>query len=162
MQLQPLLAETVTNVGHETTKDALRFDLNVNAEIAIEADESRLELALVNVIRNAAQVAAQNVTVRVQPQSVNRTPGVRIEIDDDGPGLPPGVDSDRLIEPFFSTKIQGEGTGLGLAIVHNVVAEHRGQLCIENRPGGGCRVAIWLPAQMTDVFPSNLTKELNS
>ena len=162
VQLHPLLVETVTNVRHETTSDSLHFDLVGDVELAIEADESRLELALVNVIRNAAQVAAREITICVQSRSKNSTPGVCIEVSDDGPGLPPGVGAERLLEPFFTTKAQGEGTGLGLAIVHNVVAEHRGELSIENHPSGGCRVAIWLPAQVSDALSVHLTEESKS
>lgn len=159
VELQPLVLDSVRSVRHEVTNERLHFQVDVDPEVAIEGDEPRLELALVNVIRNAAQVAEQRIDVRVAQQLRDGVEGVLIAITDDGPGLPEGVTAERLLEPFFSTKTQGEGTGLGLAIVHNVTAEHQGHLTIENHPQGGCCVGIWLPSRMTSVMPTSLKQE---
>jgi signal transduction histidine kinase len=57
--------------------------------------------------------------------------GARIEVEDDGPGLP-NV-SAPIFEPFYTTKPQG--TGLGLAIAHRIVSDHGGTINVASRPG---------------------------
>ncbi|WP_434386300.1 sensor histidine kinase [Melittangium boletus] len=70
--------------------------------------------------------------------------GVRLEVDDNGPGIPADV-LPRLFEPFFTTKPPGKGTGLGLALCREFVSRSGGTLHAENRPGGGARFVIVLP-----------------
>ena len=69
---------------------------------------------------------------------------VRVEVDDNGPGVPPDV-LPRLFEPFFTTKPQGHGTGLGLALCREFISRTGGTIHAENRPGGGARFVLLLP-----------------
>jgi signal transduction histidine kinase len=57
-----------------------------------------------------------------------------VEIGDNGPGIPPEVQS-RIFDPFFTTKPVGEGTGLGLDIVQRIVRNHKGSIRVESQPG---------------------------
>lgn len=60
---------------------------------------------------------------------------IRIEIQDDGPGIPPDV-MPVLFDPFFTTKSPGMGTGLGLNITYNIVVQkHRGEILVDSEPG---------------------------
>lgn len=103
-------------------------------------DAGRLELALLNLIRNALQACVSKVTIELSTGADQ----LRISVIDDGPGLP-AVAPEQLLEPFFTTKSPGEGTGLGLAIVQTVAEEHRGQLTLRNREAGGCEATLLLP-----------------
>ena len=67
-----------------------------------------------------------------------------IEIEDNGPGIPPD-DLPRLFDPFFTTKPVGEGTGLGLSISHGIVAGHGGRIEVDSRLGHGTCFKILLP-----------------
>ena len=70
---------------------------------------------------------------------------IRIEIRDNGPGIPAEIAS-RIFEPFFTTKPVGKGTGLGLSISYQIVTEfHGGQLQCESLPEGGTCFTIVLP-----------------
>jgi C4-dicarboxylate-specific signal transduction histidine kinase len=69
--------------------------------------------------------------------------GVELSIADTGCGLP---ESGALFEPFFTTKPPGEGLGLGLAISRDIVREFGGDLRADNRPEGGARFTLHLPA----------------
>ena len=69
---------------------------------------------------------------------------VRVEICDDGPGIPDDI-VDRIFTPFFTTKPFGEGTGLGLDLAWRIVVEkHHGNLRVESEPGN-TRFIIVLP-----------------
>jgi two-component system C4-dicarboxylate transport sensor histidine kinase DctB len=79
--------------------------------------------------------------------TIEATPGadgsLELSIADTGCGLP---DAGALFEPFFTTKPAGEGLGLGLAISRDIVREFGGDLRAENRPEGGARFILQLPA----------------
>ena len=64
---------------------------------------------------------------------------ISITIADNGRGLPK-TDRHRLTEPYVTTR--DRGTGLGLAIVKKILADHDGDLALEDRTGGGARVRI--------------------
>lgn len=153
IQLPQLLQDVLDNVRHELDDESLQLRLMLpETPLPIfYASASRLELALVNLVRNAAQVADQWVVVQVDfepgPVSLHsrQQPELTIRVLDDGPGLTDSLTAQELKEPFVTTKGQGEGTGLGLAIVSNVAKEYRGQLNLENNPEGrGCIATLTL------------------
>ena len=67
-----------------------------------------------------------------------------VEVDDDGPGVPPD-DIGRIFDPFFTTKSVDKGTGLGLSLSFGIVESHGGQMQAENLPGSGARFTVRLP-----------------
>jgi signal transduction histidine kinase len=70
---------------------------------------------------------------------------VRIEVEDDGPGVASTV-RDRLFEPFVTTKEVGEGTGLGLAVCRGLVESASGEIGIDASYTRGARFYVVLPA----------------
>ena len=70
---------------------------------------------------------------------------VRIEVDDEGPGIPEELQG-RVFEPFFTTKPDGQGTGLGLSVSRQIVERFGGTLSYEPRAAGGSRFTIALRA----------------
>jgi signal transduction histidine kinase len=74
---------------------------------------------------------------------------VKILVDDDGPGIP-SVDLERVFDPFVrlegSRSRETGGAGLGLAIARSIVRAHGGDVRLENRPEGGLRAIVSLPA----------------
>ena len=68
-----------------------------------------------------------------------------MRVDDEGPGIPP-ENLGRIFDPFFTT---GEGSGLGLSVSYGIAQAHGGSLAAENRPGGGARFTLRLPAAAT-------------
>ena len=75
-----------------------------------------------------------------------RSPGagrrVQIEVEDSGVGIAPEA-TDRVFNPFFSTK--DSGTGLGLALTHKIIEDHGGVIDFRGAPGGGTIFRIALP-----------------
>jgi signal transduction histidine kinase len=92
-------------------------------------DEERMKQVLLNLVRNAIEAVSEggHVMLRVSKD----IEAARIEVEDDGPGLP-SPDA-PIFEPFFTTK--SSGTGLGLAIVHRIVSDHGGKVSVASRPG---------------------------
>jgi CheY-like chemotaxis protein len=70
---------------------------------------------------------------------------IGVQVEDTGCGMDPET-LQRAMDPFFTTKPQGQGTGLGLALVYSTVKAHQGLLTMESEPGRGTRVKIRLPA----------------
>ena len=52
---------------------------------------------------------------------------------------------DKIFDPLFTTKKQGEGTGLGLSMVHGIIKEMNGSILISSEPEKGTRVEVLLP-----------------
>ena len=104
------------------------------SNLLASVDPDLVQLAVLNVMRNAAQATPPGgrVIIRVEPKDA----GVAIVIDDEGPGFP-ALGTDRLFEPFFTTR--AAGTGIGLAVVRRVVEANEGRLEIGATERGGGR-----------------------
>jgi len=104
----------------------------------LPGDADRLVQAVWNLVRNAIQAGAGNVTLRTRVEHglrIHDQPhamGLRVEIVDDGRGVP-----QELAEHLFLPLVSGraEGTGLGLALAQQVAREHAGSLQYRSRPG---------------------------
>lgn len=103
--------------------------------VTIHADDSLLDQAVINLLRNAADAAAANSTPQVwlDARLSDRGRPV-IEIGDNGPGLDESL-GDQIFLPFFTTK--PEGSGIGLALARQIMLVHNGAISASQRPGGG-------------------------
>lgn len=109
----------------------------------ITHDPTRFSHALINVLSNAVDAAAQgggHVWLRVQPDDDHCV----VVVEDDGPGIS-SEHLGRVFEPFYTTKPFGQGTGLGLWLTQQIVSDHAGRIQLEPRAGGGTRVELRLP-----------------
>jgi signal transduction histidine kinase len=112
----------------------LNVQLIVDAEdaLTVQADERMLRLALLNLMRNAAEAnPGGSVQVRIVLES--------IEVRDSGPGIPLN-DMQKIFIPFFTTKAKGHG--IGLALTHRIITQHGGTLTAANSPEGGAVFTI--------------------
>jgi two-component system sensor histidine kinase PilS (NtrC family) len=136
-------------------------DCRPDAEIAIEGgrttmegDEDLLHRVIANLVLNAVQAAGGPIRITVGvaevsageiPHGTNWEQAVRLQVRDDGPGIPADI-RDRLFEPFVSGR--PGGSGLGLAIVQRAVEAHHGLVLVESGAGTGTTFTIFLPARM--------------
>lgn len=140
--LAPMLNELLNGLREDPRAGSVPVTLNLPEEEAwVNAEPTRLELACLNVIRNACEAADNQVVVSV----VRAGDCWDVRVDDDGPGVPEDL-RERIFEPFYSTRPAGEGTGLGLAMVKSVIKEHQGQLVVDASDLGGCRMTLSWPA----------------
>jgi CheY-like chemotaxis protein len=118
----------------------------------VRGDEARLGQVFVNILLNAAQAIPPG---RPQDHEIRIRAGRRgmhdrrvfVEVLDTGAGIR-DEHMRRIFDPFFTTKPRGIGTGLGLSICHEIVASMRGSLTAENRPKGGAKFVVELPAHV--------------
>ena len=71
------------------------------------------------------------IRIRTGLAETGGRPAVLVEIQDNGPGMPPEVLS-KIWDPFFTTKDQGEGSGLGLGIVQGIIEKHKGRIEVQS------------------------------
>lgn len=95
--------------------------------------------ALVNLIDNAADAAREHVTISGEWDNSQ----LSLDIQDDGPGLPPEI-AQKIGTPFFTTK-EDRGMGLGVYLARTVLGRFEGNVTLENRPEGGTHTRIRLP-----------------
>ncbi len=122
---------------------------------SINCEASKIQQVLLNILRNGAQamqgagIDKPQFTIRTRLSS--ETKRVRLEIEDNGPGMDEGTRK-RVFEPFFTTKPEGSGTGLGLSVCYFIIAEnHKGSLSVESEPGQGTKFIIELPLECDSV-----------
>jgi two-component system sensor histidine kinase PilS (NtrC family) len=120
----------------------------------LEGDEDLLHRVVANLVLNAVQAARGpiRITISVAPAQFSEIPhgtnlehAVRLQIRDNGPGIPEEV-RERLFQPFVSGR--SGGSGLGLAIVQRAVEAHRGLVLVDSAAGSGTTFTIFLPAKM--------------
>ncbi len=112
-------------------------------------DPGQMELALLNLVRNAADAMPKGgrivVTTRLRRDPATGAPSVEIALSDTGVGMPAEVVR-RATEPFFTTKERGKGTGLGLSMVSGFAEQSDGRLEIESEPGAGTTIRLIFPS----------------
>ncbi|WP_240485935.1 7TM diverse intracellular signaling domain-containing protein [Anditalea andensis] len=108
----------------------------------------KINQVFMNIVNNAVHALTENLATNPNPVIVIKTSTegefARIEIIDNGPGIPAHV-KERIFEPFFTTKPVGKGTGLGLSIVYSIIEKHHGSLEVETVPDAGTSFIIKLP-----------------
>ena len=144
----------------ELCRQAVFLQRHGNADIRYEAelpaapvrfrcDARQISQALINLLQNAADsihdlaAGRGDGTKRRGRILLRLTAGggqIAVDVEDDGKGLPV-ENRDRLTEPYVTTR--EKGTGLGLAIVKKIMEDHRGDLVLEDREGGGARVRLF-------------------
>jgi signal transduction histidine kinase/CheY-like chemotaxis protein len=114
--------------------------------LSVAGDFAQLQQVLLNLLQNAQQAIEQSGTgtiIGVRTSRYEET-HVRLEVWDNGPGIPPAIQA-RIYDPFFTTKANGEGTGLGLSIALGFVRQHGGTISQLSSPQGGSRFIVELP-----------------
>src|ERR1700688_2122184 len=135
------LETTLTILNHKLKQGvAVQRDYQRDP-LLVNSFGSELNQVWTNIIDNAIDAMHGKGALRVRTY---RDDGCAVvEIGDDGPGIPPEVQT-HIFEPFFTTKGVGEGTGLGLDTVQRIVKKHQGSIQVSSEPGD-TRFQVWLP-----------------
>lgn len=140
-----LIENTAALLANEakTHHITLKYSLDPNLS-GVVTDSSQLQQVFLNILNNAIDAIGQDGVITI---STTRNGGhVLAEFADSGPGLSPEA-TERLFDPFYTTKKPGEGTGLGLSISFSIMQRLGGDLKAENKKEGGSIFKVILPAQ---------------
>jgi len=110
------------------------------ADISVLFDREKIQQLLLNLILNAVQASKKGSSITVS--LTRRDTGVELSVADHGEGIDPEL-TDRVFEPFYTTKTSG--SGLGLAVVKSIVDDHSGEIKLESQPGVGTTFTVRLP-----------------
>jgi signal transduction histidine kinase len=142
--LRAACEETVALVRFEAKKRFVSVELEADAGLRpILGDESQMRQVLLNLVLNAIQSidGRGRVVLRVAPQG----DGVRIQVEDDGRGIPVEVQR-TMFEPFTSARPDGRGSGLGLFISKVILDRAGGRIELSSKLGQGTLFTVWIPA----------------
>ena len=132
-----MLAGIVEDLQPVAQERGMRIALEA-VPFARRGNRALLARAFVNLIDNAIRYGREGGRVAVQLQREGE--GAVVTVEDDGPGLPEGME-DRVFERFWRADPSRStpGTGIGLSIVRSVAEAHGGSVRAENRPEGGAK-----------------------
>lgn len=145
VDLRAMLSDLVTLWKPVARSGGIDLSLRVdNGDGRVRADDSKLRRVFDNLIRNAIEASEGDGGVRLAVETA-ASGRVRVRVDDDGPGVAPGVDVFRLFE---TTKTNG--TGIGLAVAKQIVVAHGGSITFVNREPCGASFTVELPVRGPD------------
>ncbi|NNL66192.1 MAG: GAF domain-containing protein [Myxococcales bacterium] len=130
-------------------KDAITVRREYGDIPRVRCNAGQLNQVFMNLLMNACD-ALEEQGGEIRIASAPHGGGVRLEFQDDGPGMSPEVQS-RIFDPFYTTKEPGKGTGLGLSMSHQIIERHGGRMVVSSQEGHGARFIIDLPLDATPV-----------
>ena len=167
--LQPA---TVVDEVEEMTEETFPEDIEVRTHteedlLPIVGDATQIQQVLMNLCVNARDAMPTGGTLSIEARTVTFSesdarrnidaepgPYVCIEVQDTGTGMPDDV-VDKVFEPFFSTKEEGDGTGLGLSTAYSIIQSHDGFLDVESEEGVGTTFWMYLPVAEEEAEPQS-------
>jgi signal transduction histidine kinase/ActR/RegA family two-component response regulator len=159
---------------HELIREATNFSLhgsNIKSEISlnedlwpVEADKNQMYQVISNLVINARQAMPKGGIIKISAHNISRgntgatgeDKFVLLEIEDNGPGIPPDK-LERIFDPFFTTK-EG-GYGMGLPVAYSIVKKHGGFIEAQSIMGAGTFFYVYLPASDKKPQPVNKVAE---
>jgi signal transduction histidine kinase len=148
MQLMDIvknIKEAVNLLEATFRKAGISYRLNLpNGELMLKVDRIQFTQIIFNLVINAIYFSPVGSTVTISASKKNGL--VILEVADQGSGITTAA-SEKLFEPFYTTKPTGDGAGLGLSVVHGIVNSHKGTIIALNNSDGGATFIIKLPLQ---------------
>jgi PAS domain S-box-containing protein len=131
---------------------------HIKAEGSVIADPTQIHQVMLNLCTNAHHAMRENggtleiwlEDIDLTPQESKHVPDLKpgpyvcLTISDTGHGMTQDM-LDRIFEPYFTTKPEGEGTGMGLSVVHGIAKGHGGDITVESEPGKGSIFKVFFP-----------------
>jgi CheY-like chemotaxis protein len=145
----------MTSMLERLIGDGITIELQLDPDLQqIEADRSKLDQVLLNLVVNARDAMAGGGTVTIRTR--NKDDLVILEVSDTGTGMDQAT-SERIFDPFFTTKAVGSGTGLGLSTAYGIVTQSGGTIQVHSARGEGATFTVCLPATQREARASEET-----
>jgi signal transduction histidine kinase len=137
--------DTIAIISHQLGINKIKLLQELTPELPpVYGNANQIQQVLLNLMINAQQaLGGMPGTIKLATSRLDMKT-IKIQVTDDGPGIPEDVQS-KIFEPFFTTKPVGQGTGLGLSVSYGIVKTHKGNIDIQSEPGKGTMFTILLP-----------------
>jgi signal transduction histidine kinase len=153
IDLGALAGSVVDRLGPMFTTHGIEFSATPSPMVA--GDVNGLERIVTNLLTNAVKFSPAGSTVRVTTGPADDGYGAEVVVSDEGPGIPV-EERPRVFARFFrgtgDAVTQTRGVGIGLSVVAEFVARLRGDIVIDDAPGGGARFTVRLPASSAQLL----------
>ena len=158
LKIQFLLQESL-KLLRATLPASIEIECNINDECGpIMGDPTQIHQVIMNLCTNAyhamqdtggkLEVSLKEIDISYDQSNerVGMKPGRHLEllVKDTGHGMEMQV-LDRIFEPYYTTKKQGQGAGLGLSIAHGIIKNHGGDIRVKSQPGEGSTFSVHIP-----------------
>ncbi len=176
-ELRPIQIHLIIKEALKLLRSSIPTTIEIRQDIdsrsgTVFSDPTRIHQIIMNLCTNAYQAMLETggvLAVTVRPieledddhkiKNFSLTPGPYVELTVSDSGI--GMDRktiDKIYDPYFTTKANGEGTGLGLSVVHGIVKSYGGHISVYSEPGKGTTFRLYLPRITTDIT----TKEIET
>jgi PAS domain S-box-containing protein len=157
------IVEEIESISDETFPETIEVRTDVAADLPrVVGDATQIQQVLMNLCVNARDAMPEGGVLSIEAHPVELTeadaernidaepgPYVCLRVQDTGTGMPEDV-MDKIFEPFYSTKEEGEGTGLGLSTAYSIVQSHDGFIDVDSEEGAGTTFWVYLPVRSED------------
>lgn len=145
-EVEVVLGDVLSELGPAAAEQAIALDVAPFAPCAVACSPGILTSLLTNLLRNAVKYMGDRAERRVEVRVHERGAGVRVEIADTGPGVPPDLQR-QIFEPYVRGPDSGQpGIGLGLATVKRIAENHGGRAGVISAVGEGSVFWFELPS----------------
>jgi PAS domain S-box-containing protein len=154
VSIESIIADTLNLVERQLRNDGITLKVRIAQDLPpVYAQPLQIEQVFLNIINNARYALNQKDSgvqennlfeIGGEKVLINNRPYAEITFLDNGIGIPAAI-SDRIMDPFFSTKPAGVGTGLGLSISNGIINNHGGKISIDSIEGEYTKIIIQLP-----------------
>jgi two-component system, NtrC family, sensor histidine kinase HydH len=147
--LHALARSVLSSIHNAFNGSAIKLNLDLGREAPIVmASRAYLRRLLLDLIAIAMDAMKGGGSLAVKTELVGRPgykmPLVRVTVEDSGPGIPIEILT-RMRRPLAEAGEFQDDPGIRLYICSAIALQHRGRLCVENKPEGGARVILYLP-----------------
>jgi two-component system NtrC family sensor kinase len=165
VDLRDVISEVVQLRQRDLDTGSITLDIETSTTRKVYANFTELEQVTLNFVINAQQSleAVLRPKGRIMIRLFDVGKKVRLEVQDDGPGVAP-EDEPKLFQPFFTTKPVGKGTGLGLSVSYGIIESYGGQIGYHGNEWGGATFFFELPASdpaQRPILPADAPTQTN-
>lgn len=163
-EIAPIIKECIRLLS-ATLPSTIEIIQNIEDENfpMIHGDSTQIHQVLINLCTNASyamkekggriEIKLKEIEIHEDRTRDGLNPGtyINLVVKDTGHGIAPEK-LDKIFDPFFTDKPQGDGSGLGLSVVHGIVKSHGGTIFVHSVPGDGTEFSIFIPSEKKEII----------
>jgi len=160
LDISSVITSSLNLTEHQIQLDRIKIVKEIGDALPpVRGSFNQIEQVFINLLGNARYALNQKypsphedkiLLIRTDQVEENGRKYVRVEFHDRGIGIPE-ENLEKIFNPFYTSKEQGQGTGLGLSISFNIIQEHKGTIRFESKEGEYTKVTVDLPIDEGDI-----------